>query len=159
MSSHKHILPSESHSFPSQFLIFICSPLPLLLLFFTPHQRSNLLGSLDLLESLLLHLSLGSCDGSSGVWINEIASCLAVLSDWLKQFPFNGNEVFSYLEGSSLSWADTNIWGVGAASGGAVGVGDAASSDELRTRTETDVLCAGVVGGDGKSCCWDCVLC
>lgn len=84
------------------------------------------------LESLLGNLSLGSRDGSSAVGVDKATAQLAVL------------------EGSGLGRADadTSTGDLGAACGRAVGISDTSSGDELSGVSGTNVLCAGVVGGE-----------
>lgn len=86
------------------------------------------------LETLLRNLSLGSSDGSSRVRVDKAAALLAVL------------------QSSRLGGADADVGGVdlGAARRRAVGVSDATAGDELRAVTGSDVLGAGVVGGQSQ---------
>lgn len=86
------------------------------------------------LEALLLDLSLSRGDGRLRVRVDKAAALLAVL------------------ELSTLSGADTDGSGVdlGAAGGVAVGVGDAATSGELRVLAVANSVGARDVGGQGK---------
>ena len=84
------------------------------------------------LETLLLHLLLGSSNSGVGIGVLETATLLAVL------------------ERGGLGGADALALAVvGAAGRVAVGVGDAAAGDELVTLAVADVLGSGVVGGHG----------
>lgn len=102
------------------------------IMFLLFHFQSHLLAPDNPLETLLLNLSLGGSNDSLSVGVAEAASSLAVLL------------------ASRLSRADTVAGGcdLRAACRAAVGIGDAASRDELRAVASTNVLGAGVVGGD-----------
>jgi len=105
---------------PPEFIIMIMLSL---------HQLIHFV--LTRLEALRLDLSLGSGDGGSSLGVDEATSQLVVL------------------ERGSLGGADALALAVvGAACGPAVGIIDAATSDELGTGTATDILSTGVVGLD-----------
>jgi hypothetical protein len=95
-------------------------------------NSNNLLFPDNPLEALLSDLSLRGGNNLRRVRVAEAASSLAVLV------------------GRSHARANTSAGGrdLGAACTGAVGIGDAATGDELSTTSGTDILSTRVVGGD-----------